>query len=203
MQRKDLLILTLLSLVLTGAMSQKLKQDDEFGSWDDDDSFDDDSTNFEFGDDDDTIDTSDDSTPTPDSQPAPSNPDQEKQQAEYINYVLACTRGTLEGFSQGFYSSPKFRISKQCLDKQFSDDIRLLNDMSNGFTDSNGLKIVSAVYQMMYTFDKYCNLKDIIYDVTEWCLSGNLSFEMVGQNLLSKVFVITGSVNSLIAEIYD
>ena len=75
--------------------------------------------------------------------------------------------------------------------------------MSNGFVETNGLKTVSAVYQMMYTFDKYCNLKDIIYDVTAWCLSGNLAFEMVGQNLLSKVFVITGSVNSLIAEIYD
>lgn len=56
---------------------------------------------------------------------------------------------------------------------------------------------------MTYEFDKYCNIKDIIYDVTEWCLTGNLSFEMVGSNLLSKVFVITGSINSLIAEVYQ
>lgn len=62
---------------------------------------------------------------------------------------------------------------------------------------------LSVVYQMLYGFDKYCNLKDIVYDVTEWCLSGNLSFELVGSNLMSKVFVITGSVNSLIGEIYN
>ncbi len=42
-----------------------------------------------------------------------------------------------------------------------------------------------------------------MYDITEWLVSGNITFQMVTQNLLGKVFVITGAVNSAIAEMFD
>ena len=109
----------------------------------------------------------------------------------------------MQGFTQGFYNNPKFVLNKNCLDKTFSEDIRVLYDSSNGFQEPNPLQIMSVVYQIFYGFDKYCNVKDIIYDIAEWCLTGQLSFEMIGQNLLSKVFVITGSVNSLVAEVFE
>jgi hypothetical protein len=46
--------------------------------------------------------------------------------------------------------------------------------------EPNALQIMSVLYQIIYEFDKFCNVKDMIYDIAEWCLSGKLSFEMIG-----------------------
>lgn len=44
----------------------------------------------------------------------------------YVDYVMACSRGLLQGFTQGFYNTPKFTLSKNCMDATFDSDISIL-----------------------------------------------------------------------------
>ena len=65
------------------------------------------------------------------------------------------------------------------------------------------MEMFNLYFSLFYYFDKYCDFKDIIFDMTEWILFANLSFQVIAQNTLNSVFVITGAVNNALAEILD
>mmetsp|Transcript_2777 Transcript_2777/g.2609 ORF Transcript_2777/g.2609 Transcript_2777/m.2609 type:complete len:101 (+) Transcript_2777:415-717(+) len=65
------------------------------------------------------------------------------------------------------------------------------------------MEMFNLYFKMFYSFDKYCDFKDIIYDMTEWILQANLTFQIITQNTLNSVFIITGAVNNALAEILD
>ncbi len=68
----------------------------------------------------------------------------------YIDYVMACSRGMLQGFTQGFYNTPKFTLSKNCMDSTFDNDMTILYENTMGGNKPNYLQVFSLIYQVQY-----------------------------------------------------
>jgi hypothetical protein len=49
----------------------------------------------------------------------------------------------------------------------------------------------------MYSFIKFCEFDDALYDMYTWCTFNDCSFSTSGQTLLKKVFQVTTVANDL------
>ena len=54
---------------------------------------------------------------------------------QYFNYLIACYRGSLQGFSQGFYSNSRYKLNEKCFDQEFSDDVLRLYELTMGYEE--------------------------------------------------------------------
>ena len=70
------------------------------------------------------------------------------------------------------------------MDSDFSYDLAELYDYMMGYSVPSMLSVMNMLFQLFYKFDKYCDLKDILYDMTEWCLTQDLTFAILSQNVL-------------------
>ena len=48
-----------------------------------------------------------------------------------------------------------------------------------GYSIPGFMEVSNTCFQLIYTFDKYCDFKDLIFDMTEWCLKEDLTLKNV------------------------
>ena len=82
------------------------------------------------------------------------------------------------------------------MDKTFSADVAKLYNVLMGYYMPHFLEVFNALYQVVYTFDKYCDFKDIIYDFTEYTISQGVSKKELYNNVVNNIFIITGAINN-------
>ena len=95
----------------------------------------------------------------------------------YFAYEVACYSGALQGFTQGFYENPKFTLNPKCMDANFTQDYVDLYVQVMVYPYPDLFQTFALAYRLMYTFDAYCNLKDVIFDMTEYIISNTMTIE--------------------------
>ena len=61
----------------------------------------------------------------------------------------------------------------------FADDFYRIWELHKGLDQPQFLEYFNLYFSLFYYFDKYCDLKDLIFDVTEWVLFANLTAEQL------------------------
>ena len=122
---------------------------------------------------------------------------------QQVNMVVAIIRGFDQGFTRGVYQLNTYKIDDQCLAQNTGDAIfQIYNDVRDGKVDEAWNDIVAA-YNIFYYTDNKCNLKDLLWDIVQFCDYNDCTSQTILNNMLAKVFVMTGNINSIAQIIYQ
>jgi hypothetical protein len=118
---------------------------------------------------------------------------------------MACGRGGLTGFFQGFYHNESETISSDCLGEttyqHFNQFITLLT--SGKITEL--FKSLGMFYQFSYDVQKMCRSNQLTFEVVGFCLNAtnNCSINGIINNFSKNIFTFTGAANTIIQTVVE
>ena len=65
----------------------------------------------------------------------------------------------------------------------------------------NIFQTFSTVYQLNFMVQNNCNIEQIFYDLSSYCMTADCSMQHIISSLTTKFFQITGSINSIAEQI--
>lgn len=78
-----------------------------------------------------------------------------------------------------------------------------VQEITNTFEFTKAIDLMGLAYNLYYNVDAECTVENTLYDLSWFCFDHDCSGEKLLQNELSKVFQVTGALNSLAAIYYD
>ena len=107
---------------------------------------------------------------------------------DHLNWYFAMARGAIQGMQRGLYKKTTYATSDQCLGNDTVTNLMKLADAYEHGGTSELFGQFSAMYQVLYKFEKFCDLKTVPHDVIVFCVKNDCGWSTLLQNLLGKVF---------------
>ena len=124
-----------------------------------------------------------------------------KEDELILSYNFACTKGFFQGFTRGFYNRPEYHIPDSCLG---TGARKLVEKLWSAWESGEFLNIFysfSQYYQLQYIFKEYCDVDEIFFDLSTFCLENTCSPSKIMQGLPAKIINLMGAIN-MIAEAF-
>jgi hypothetical protein len=112
-------------------------------------------------------------------------------------------RGALQGFHRGLYHDYDWELQRNCLSRQTVKQAYYVQEISSTFDFAKVIDLLGLFYNLYYNIDAQCTVENTLYDLSWFCFDHDCGGEKLLQNELSKVFQVTGALNSLAAIYYD
>ena len=61
----------------------------------------------------------------------------------------------------------------------------------------DGFYFFLAMYNFMFSFNRYCGVQDVVYDAINWIADANFTPQDLGKNFMLKLFTVTGALNNI------
>jgi hypothetical protein len=124
---------------------------------------------------------------------------------KHVKYYMACARGGLSGFFQGFYKNDSEAISSDCLGEttyqHFNQFLTLLT--SGKVTEI--FRSFGMFYQFSYDLQKMCRTNQIAFEVVGFCLNATNECSINGiiNNFSKNIFTFTGAANTIVETVVE
>lgn len=118
---------------------------------------------------------------------------------KHIKYYMACARGGLSGFFQGFYKNASETISSECLgETTYQHFYQFISFLTSGKI-TEIFKSLGMYYQFTYDVQKNCRSNQIMFEVVGFCLNStnNCSINGIIENFTKNIFSFTGAINTI------
>ena len=89
----------------------------------------------------------------------------------HVKYYMACARGGLGGFIQGFYANESETVSKDCLGESTFEKLDQFIKMLESGNLMDVFKSFGKMYQFTYDLQKQCRSNEISFEVVGYCLN--------------------------------
>jgi hypothetical protein len=101
----------------------------------------------------------------------------------------------MQGFERGLYNNASITINAQCLaDDSANNAVTIYDDYMDGGSFN---KMLLAGYEIQYSFQRYCGIQDVLFDLVTWFAAGEYDVDVFSGNVLKKLFFITGDLNNI------
>jgi hypothetical protein len=119
---------------------------------------------------------------------------------KHIKYYMACARGGVAGFYQGFYKNDSETISKDCLGETTYQHLHQFVDFLTSGKINELFKSFGVFYQFSYDVSKQCRSNQLTFEVVGFCLNStnNCSINSIINNFSKNIFSFTGTANTII-----
>ncbi|CDW72491.1 UNKNOWN [Stylonychia lemnae] len=118
-----------------------------------------------------------------------------------MTFIMTAIRSTIQGFQRGLYNNGNFKISDQCLQSSFNDNMLKVEEAISSANYFNMIAAASPIYQVAYNLQKSCNLNELSWMLMSVCEKGTCNVNQISANIVKNLFFITGSMNTIV-ELY-
>lgn len=121
---------------------------------------------------------------------------------------MACARGGLDGFFQGFYKNSSEGISSQCLgESTYQHFYQFVSFLTSGQI-TQIFSSLGKFYQFSFDVQKQCRTNQITFEVMGFCLNStnNCSISSIIDNFTKNIFSFTTAVTNIaqnVVEVYS
>jgi hypothetical protein len=112
---------------------------------------------------------------------------------------MACARGGLGGFIQGFYANESETVSKDCLGESTFQKLDQFIKMLESGNLMDVFKSFGKMYQFTYDLQKQCRSNEISFEVVGYCLNktNDCKIETLIANFQKSLFKLTDAANKI------
>ena len=123
----------------------------------------------------------------------------------HIKYYMACARGGIAGFYQGFYKNNSETIDKNCLGETTYQHLNQFIQFISSGKITELFKSFGVFYQFSFDVQKMCRSNELTFEVVGFCLnaSNGCSINKVIDNFTKNIFSFTGTLNTIVETIVN
>jgi len=114
-----------------------------------------------------------------------------------FRYYYTAARAMLDGFQKGLYNNNSLSLKSTCMDETSLQSIITLEDLLSAGDIGGLFKSSSAFFNLAYSFDKACDLNEMIYQSVQWAYQNGTTLDQIQANFQSNLFTLTGALNEV------
>jgi hypothetical protein len=118
---------------------------------------------------------------------------------------MACVKGSLDGFSKGFYANESESISPDCLGQQTYTHVSEFFKLMGSGDIMQVFKSFGKIYQVSFDIQKSCRFNQISFDVVGFCLNStnDCRINTIISHLQTNLFKLTDAANKFVENVFD
>ena len=116
-----------------------------------------------------------------------------------LTWYFSALRGFGDGVQKSLYDNRTYEISPYCLTKTMIANMVEFEDRMDNFDIIYLFQNLGVLFQISNSVDKYCDANRIALDLMDFITDKNVTDEDITTNMNKNLFVMTGTVNDLLA----